>query len=391
VTASGRRSRGWAAVAGAGALAALVGAGALGWRVAHPAEAATADGDTRRDVPHLEGALIRFSAAFGRRAGIKIAPATATELSPLLTVTGTVTFDPQLMAAVGARISGRVRQVRRFEGDEVRAGEPLAEIESAELGQAQALLISAHAHAEAATANENRERQLADARVSSEREAEQARATAAAARADLFAAEQRVRALGGLPDGEVGILILKSPIAGKVVEAKVSRGQSVEPTTTLFRIADLHRLWVELAVFERELASIAAGDAVEISPQTSATTVVAGQVARVGDVIDLDTRSADVRIVVDNRDGSLRPGQSVLARVHTARAVAPALVVPREAVVSVDGHPLVFVAPDDTSVEPRTVTLGARDSTRVEIASGLAPGDRIVVEGVFALKSELFR
>jgi len=373
-----------------GAGAALV-VGVIGWRAALRPSVHVDKAATPPDVPRLEGSVIRYSPQFAQRAGVKIAPVETASLSPLVSLTGTVVFDPQLMAAVGARITGRVRKVVRFEGDEVKAGDALAEIESAELGQAQTGLLSARARADAAAASEKRERRLADARIASESEAEQAHATATSARAELFAAEQRVRVLGGQPDGELGVLLLKTPIAGKVVELKVSRGQSVEPTLTLFRVAAMRRLWVELAVFEREVASLREGDAVEISPQTNTTTVVTGKIAHVGDVIDIDTRSADVRVVVDNANGSLRPGQSVIARIRTAVAIQPALVVSRDAVVTVDGRPTVFVAHDETSVEARAVLLGAKDGTRVEVASGLAPGERIVVQGVFALKSELFR
>jgi membrane fusion protein, heavy metal efflux system len=383
--------RGWAVAVVATVLAI---AGGVRWAAsgAHPARAGAPPG---RDVPRLEGAFIRYSPDFAVRAGISVATASEAEISPVMTVTGTATFDPQLTAAVGARIAGRVRSIERYEGAEVRAGDVLAEIESVELAQAQAALVSARAHAAEASANEDRETQLAAARVSSAREAEQARAAAASARAELVATEQRVRALGGAPNGELGVLTLRSPIAGKVVEAHVSRGQSVEPQLTAFRIADLRRLWVELAVFERDLGSIRAGDAVEISPQTDARTMLTGAVAHVGDVIDLDTRSADVRIVVDNRDGSLRPGQSVLARIARAPDGGDGgvrrLVVPRAAVVSVDGRPTVFVSHDATSVEVRSVTLGAHDAAVVEIVAGLKPRERLVVDGVFALKSELFR
>jgi cobalt-zinc-cadmium efflux system membrane fusion protein len=366
----------------------------VAWRSTREAHSAPTSAVAARDVPFVEGTLIRYSARFAERAGIAIAIAEEADLSPLVTVTGSVTFDPELTAAVGARIAGRVRAIRRFEGAEVRAGDVLAEIESAELGQAQAALTSARARADEATSNENRERQLAQARVSSDREAEQAHAAAASARAQLFAADQQVRALGGAPNGQLGILVLRSPIGGKVVEVHVSSGQSVEPSLTAFRVADLSRLWIELAVFERDLASIHPGDPVEISPQTDTATVIMGEIAHVGDVIDLDTRSADVRVVVQNKDESLRPGQSVIAhiaRAPSAGAATSKLVVPRNAVVSVDGRSTVFVSRDATSAEPRAVVLGARDASRVEVTSGIQPGDRIVVEGVFALKSELFR
>ena len=230
-----------------------------------------------RDVPYLDGKWIRYPEEFAKRAGLEFKTVESSSLSPMVTVTGTVTFDAERVAAIGARIVGRVRSVRKLEGDAVVAGEVLAEIESADLGQAQAALISARAHAEAATINEKREKELAEAHISSGREAELAKATAASARADLVAAEQRVRAFGGRPDGETGILQLTTPIAGKVVERKVSRGQSVEPTYTAFKVADLSRVWVELAVFEREVSAVHPGDTVEVLPQNDTTKVVHGK------------------------------------------------------------------------------------------------------------------
>lgn len=347
--------------------------------------------DPARDVPRLDGKWIRYSPAFTARSKIVFAPCEKGALSPVVTVTGTVSFDPQLVAAIGARIPGRVSRVAKFPGDLVKAGEIVAELESAELGHAQAALLSARAHAEAAVANEKREAHLAEQHVSSQRDAELARATASAAKAEVFAAEQKLRAIGGSPAAEVGILQLTSPIAGKVVELHISRGQSVEPTLTALRVADLSRVWIDLAVFERELGHLRTGDPVDISPQTNADMVVNGKIAHIGDIIDLDTRSAAVRVVVENTDESLRPGQSVIAKIHTVRTTTPAPMVPLEALTSIDGKSTVFVAHDETSVEPRTVTLGARDAANVLITAGLQPGERVVVSGVFALKAEIFR
>jgi cobalt-zinc-cadmium efflux system membrane fusion protein len=370
------------------ALAAAVGAGGYAYvkRGGAPAVA-----EAKRDVPWQDGKFIRYSPAFAQRAKLEFAAVETAGLTPVVNVTGTVSFDPQMVAAVGARITGRVRRIGKFPGDPVKTGEMLAELESAELGQAQAAVLSARAHVEAANANEKREAALAEARVSAARDAELAKATALAARAELHAAEQRVRALGGDVSGEIGVLYVTSPITGKVVESKVSRGQSVEPSHTLFRVADVTRVWIELAVFERELGHVRTGDPVEISPQTNQSVVLKGKVAHVGDVIDLETRSGDVRVVVENNDGSLRPGQSVVARIHTKTTPTAVVLLPRDAVTSVDGKPTVFVQHDDTSVEPRAVTTGGKDGARVEITTGIKSGEKVAVSGVFALKSELFR
>ncbi|MET0387765.1 MAG: efflux RND transporter periplasmic adaptor subunit [Polyangiales bacterium] len=378
----------WIAVIAAAALAFF-----LWQRSRHqPEEAAAAGGDKpARDVPYLDGAYIRYSQGFAERNKLEFAPVESGTLSPVVHVTGTVDFDPDQVSAIGARIAGRVRNVFKLEGDQVKVGDVLAEIESAELGEAQAALISARAHADAALANERREKELAQAKISSNRDAELAAASAASARADLLATEGRVRAMGGKTNGEPGILTLQSPIAGKVVARNLWRGQFVEPTLTAFKVANLSRVFVELAVFERDVATIRVGDAVEFFAPGSAKTQVSGRVAYVGDEIDLQTKTAAVRVIVEQPATPLRPGQSISAKIHTSAKAEPSVVLPRDAVTSVDGKSTVFIAHDELSVEPRAIELGRQDGHQVEIVNGLKIGERVIVNGVFALKSEIFR
>lgn len=365
-------------------------AGVLWFKHGEPT-ASGAEPPASRDVPYLDGTFIRFSAGFAERAKIQLVQVQEGQLSPMVTVTGTVTFDPRTSASVGARIPGRVRNVRKVEGDQVNAGDVLAEIESAELGKAQADVISARAHLDAALANERREKALAAQQVSTPRDAELATATATAARADVIAADQRVKALGGSVGGETGVLLLTSPIPGRIIERGVSRGQSVEPSHTAFRVADPDHLWIDLSVFERDIGAIHVGDPVDVSPQVDPGTVARGTISYVGDAIDLASRTAPVRVIFEHVNIALRPGQSVLAKIHTPVNPTPRMLVPRTAVTSIDGKPTVFLSHDATCVEPRAVELGAQDGDRVEVASGLKVGERIVNTGIFELKSEIFR
>jgi membrane fusion protein, heavy metal efflux system len=374
---------------GGAALVLVVGAVALSRSsAAHKAEVAPA-----RDVPFYDGKHIRFSAAFAERAGVKFAPSACGELAPVVRVTGSVDFDPERVAALGARVAGRIERIAKYPGDTVKAGDVVALVRSAELGRAQADILSLGAQASAAAANQRRQEALAAQRVTAEREAELARAAREQAQAELAAAQQRLAAIGGGGAGQPGgLLAITSPIDGRLVELFVARGQALEPSQTIARVADLSRLWIELAVFERDLGRIREGDRVEVAPQTDAQKSVVGHVAHVGEVIDRDTRSATVRVVVDNKDGTLRPGQSVLAGINVAKvAASDQPLVPLDAVATIDGNATLFVAVDDSAVEPRRVTLGPRDVQSVLITSGLKPGERIVVSGVFALKSELFR
>lgn len=339
----------------------------------------------------MEGNRIRFSEEFATRHHLAAVPAVEAELSPSIQVMGTVRYDVRKFAAVGARSAGRVRRVLKIMGDEVKPGDILADLESVDLGKAQANAEALRAKEIAAESNLKREQQLAEAKVTAMREAESARAEHQALRAERHAAEKAVIALGAGLDSEVGVLKLRSPIAGRVILAKASRGQTVEPSDTLFEVADLSTVWVELMVFERDLDRIRKGDAVDILPAAARGESVKGTLAWVGDIVDPTTRSAVVRVDVDNRQGWLRPGQSTSARIQSRAAAARVLTIPKAAVSFIDGKPTALVQVGPGLVEPRPVDLGPDDGERVSIRQGLRAGEAVITEGLFALKSEIFR
>ncbi|WP_169928116.1 efflux RND transporter periplasmic adaptor subunit [Labilithrix luteola] len=372
----------------AGLVAAVAIGGGAYAMTSHKAHAPTAE--SVRDVPQREGNAIVFSDAFAKRAGVKIDSVRRAPLVPTIRVVGTVTFDPARVAAVGTRLRGVVRKTAKYEGDEVKVGDVLTEIDSAELGEAQATLLTNRAQAEAAEVNAKREKSLLDRQLTTAREAEVADTTLRSQSAMLSASEQRVRALGG-NTGPFGVHILKSPIAGHVVERHVQPGQAVEANVTAYKIADLSRLWIELAVTEQSLGAVRRGDRVSVAPVSDPTKAIIGRVGHVGEVIDLSTRTADVRIEVDNTERLLRVGQSVFATIDASGPAHEALLVPRDAVVFVDGKPTAFRAESTTRVVPIALRLGAANESDVEILEGLGEHDKVVSGGAFYLKSELFR
>jgi cobalt-zinc-cadmium efflux system membrane fusion protein len=348
--------------------------------------------DAVPELPYFEGDVIRLPPAFAERIGLKTTVAAVTEISPVVHVTGVLEFDEQRIAAVGSRISGRVRQVKVIEGTKVEPGDILATMESAELGKAQAEIFSVKARAQYADADERRKLQLLKEGIASQRAVDLALQESTVTDAELRAAKQRVKALGGdVADKSLGLMALTSPIAGDVVKVHVFRGQAVEPSYTAFTIADRSTLWVRLAVFEGEVSNIRVGDVVEISTPVTPDEVLTGTVTFISSVLDPVTRSAEVRVIVPNETGKLRVGQAVNARIRPSASIKQALSVPRLALLQVDGNPTVFVAVDEHSVVPRTVVLGVESRDIVEIKSGVKAGERVVIEGVFALKSELFR
>jgi cobalt-zinc-cadmium efflux system membrane fusion protein len=344
-----------------------------------------------RDVPRDEGGAIIISDAYRRRVGITFAAAEQRSLTPVVKVVGTVALDPRRVAAVGTRIAGFVKRVFKLEGDEVHAGDALAEIESAELGQAQARVASALAEQYAAKINARREASLLIDQLTTARESEEAAATLASREAALAAAKQSVMAMGGDIDGPLGLRVLRAPMAGHLVEALIGIGQSVEPHKLAFRIANLDSVWIELEVFERTVGLVRAGDTVSVTPMADPNRRIKGKVAHVGELIDLGSRSAEVRIQVENRDRLLRPGQAVTALIHLSAPARNVVTIPSEAVTYVDDTPTVFVAASPNRMVPSRVHLGFSDGERQEVLSGLGGGVKVVVSGVFALKSELFR
>jgi membrane fusion protein, heavy metal efflux system len=310
-------------------------------------------------------------------------------LQPTISVVGNVDFDAAHVAAIGTRLRGLVSRVEKFEGDSVKAGEPLAFVQSAELGEAQAAVSMLQAEYEAAEANAKREASLAEGKLTTAREVEVANVEARKMAFKLKAARQKVAALGGA-DSALGSRVVRSPIAGTVVERKVAPGQFVDGELVAFKVANLDYLWIELDVFERNLPHVRVGDRAELKPLTGGETLQ-GTVARLASRIDPETHSATVRIEVPNRDRKLRVGQAVKATLHSTGSERARPVAPTSAITFVDGKPTVFVSTGPGEVVVTPVTPGAHDGSRTEILSGLKAGDRVITGGVFSLKSELFR
>jgi cobalt-zinc-cadmium efflux system membrane fusion protein len=351
------------------------------------------------DVPRLEKGRIVFSKSFRDRMKLVAEPVRSAPLTPSISAVGMVTFDPRHTARVGTRLRSVVRSLLAYEGAEVTRGQPLAEINSPELGEAQAQVTMLAAQSVAATRQAEREAALAATKLSTAREAESAVAERSRYESMLRAAKQRVAALAGPasapkddPKAVLGTHTLTAPIAGTIVERNISQGELVEGDHVAFLIANLDHLWVELDVFERSLGAIRVGDEVDLKALSGAGGTIKGRVAHVGAVIDPATRSAPIRIEIDNSKRLLRPGQAVDAVIAASSAtMANVLLVPTSAVTYVDGQPTVFVLVEPLVVLPAPVELGESNGRQWRVLKGLSAGQQVVTQGVFELKSELFR
>jgi cobalt-zinc-cadmium efflux system membrane fusion protein len=305
-----------------------------------------------------------------------------------VTVLGEVGVNEEKYAEVGSPIAARVQNVLAGIGDEMAPGQPLAVLESVELGKARAEVIAARARAELAQQSLARKRGLDG--IVPRRELEEAQAAAVAAAADLRAAEAGLRALGGEAATEADDTArfqLRAPAAGVVIDRDVARGQMVEPSHALFRVADLSRLWLTVHVFERDAVRVSPGAEARVTLPALPGRLFLGTVALVGRRVEPASRTVAVRVELDNADGVLRPGMSATAWLPLG-AGAMVVAVPAASVQRVHDGWAVFLPRGEGAFEVRQVGRGRDLGGEVEILQGLTPGETVVVEGAFLLKAE---
>jgi cobalt-zinc-cadmium efflux system membrane fusion protein len=305
--------------------------------------------------------------------------------------TGKVAFDEGRVSRVGAPVSGRILELRVQPGDHVRKGQPLVVIASPDAESAFADWIAARADAVLAEKNLERQRRLLADQAVSQKEVLQAEGDATKARAARARALGRLEVLGISPDdpnGRPSRYLLRSPIDGVVVERPANPGMEVRADSgaSLVTVADLTRLWVLADVFERDVGSVTAGGRAEVRVAAWPGRVWQGKIAHVGDVVDPQTRTVKVRVEVQNPEQRLKP--EMFARVTlSGGTAAQGLTVPAQAVLTDGAASAVVVALGDGRFERRTVEAGPERDGHVRILSGLAAGERVVVDGAIYLSA----
>jgi cobalt-zinc-cadmium efflux system membrane fusion protein len=366
-------------------LLSLVGAAALSsCGGGAPPEAAAPDAHKGEEVVRLDTAAVRLG-------GIEVGVVESITTSALA-VTGSITFDAARVSHVGSRSDGRIVAVQSDLGARVERGQAMAILESVEVGKIRAEEREAEALLKIAQENYAREQRLAAQGISSRKELLEAEAQLRRAEAALHSAEDRLEVLGASHDhGAGGRFTLVAPFAGVVVARAASLGEMATPTDTLFTVADLSEVWIELDIFERDLARVRPGQSVSVMVTAYPGRSFPGRIVYVGDVLDPAKRTVRARVEIPNPVGALKPGMFATANIQVGGGGPPLAVVPQKALQTLEGRRVVFV-PGDAPGEFRVVTVEVGqtiDGDRVVILSGIAPGSRVVTAGAFALRSEL--
>ncbi|HYN41460.1 MAG TPA: efflux RND transporter periplasmic adaptor subunit, partial [Thermoanaerobaculia bacterium] len=345
---------------------------------------------------------------FDRKKGgtLELARVSARPLAASRDLTGEVRLNEERAVFLSPRAPGVIHAIRVNLGARVSAGQVLFEVESPDFRQAKADLARASAAVGLAKATAARERELFEKRICPQKDLLEAEAALTGAHAEERAVTGRllglglgpreIEALAASPAGsESGLLPVRAPFAGTVLERSLSLGAQALPGDRLVLLADTSRVWVLTTIHEREVAAVLeakAGGPVEadvVVPAYPGRTF-RGRVDHVGGTLDEATRTAKARVVVENPGDLLRSGMFARVRLRVACEGGP-LAVPSEAVVEDEGRSFVFVRLEGPYFVRRPVTVEHSEGGFVEVAGSLAAGDEVVARGAFLLKSDVLR
>lgn len=339
---------------------------------------------------------VKLTAEQRKLIDLKVEPARPGRVTADIVLNGEITADQERTVAVAARVAGIVREVPARVGDRVRSGATLAIMESAAGAEAEAAYAAARSKLGLAEAQAAREQVLFSKRVSPQQDLQVARQAASEAAIGLREADRKMRLLGLVPGrrgraaGGPVRLAVTAPFDGTLIDRKVAAGDQVGEGAPLFQLANLDRVWVVAAAFERDTGQLRVGLPAKVTTAADPGRSFEGRVAWISDVLDERSRTLSVRVELENAERLLRPGS--FAQVAVTPTGSPrGLVVPADAVLRQKADQIVFVQTADDTFQRREVKLGDHTAQAIEIVSGLQPGERVVTNGAFALLSELLK
>jgi cobalt-zinc-cadmium efflux system membrane fusion protein len=330
-----------------------------------------------------------------------------------VTAPGKVEANLNRISRVPLPVAGRVTQVLVKLGDSVSAAQPLLTLESPDANaaittyrqsesavtQANAVLSQANAALVKAQADYDRTSDLFEHDsiaqkevVNAESALKQSKAAVELARAGIEQAKaaraQALKSLGLLglgPDDTKPQIVVRAPLAGKVMEIGIVAGEYRNDTTAaVLTVADLRTVWVTSDVPENSIRQISVGEPVDIALDAYPDQTFSGRVARVADTLDPKTRTMKVMVELDNARGRFKP--EMFGRIRHLEARRNILTLPVGAIIQDGGKNIVYVERDMGRFEQREVVIGARVGAVVTVLGGVNAGERVVVDGAMLLR-----
>lgn len=311
-----------------------------------------------------DAASISIDSSITQNLGMRLTTVTSGKLVREIHAAGKLSLNNRDLAIVQARSAGFVERVyNHAEEDVVEKGQPLADILVPDWVRAQEDYLALRSNAD---------------------------------RGLVAAAKQRML-LSGMPAALIAqvqrsgktqpIWTVTSPISGVLEQLQVRQGMSVSNGMTLAQINGLSRVWLDIAIPEVQAADLAVGQAIEANLPGAADRPINGRISAILPQADVQSRTVQIRVELNNPQGKLRPGQTAHVRL-TQQSAQTALLLPTEAVIRSGRRAIVMLAKEDGRYQPVEVKLGQESSDQVEITQGLQAGQQVVISGQFLLDSE---
>ncbi len=302
-----------------------------------------------------------------------------------LKVNGAVVPDVNRAVPVNSLTAGRVIEIRARLGDAVKKGQVLLMLHSPDAALAFSDLQKFRADEALTRKSLERAQLLYSKGAIAEKDLQAAESAEAKTKVDVQTALDRVKILGGDPAHPSAVIELRAPISGTIIEQNTTQAagvKSLDNSPNLFTIADLSRVWVVCDVYENNLSQVGVGDLAEVRLYAYPDRVLRGRVSNMGRVLEPATRTAKVRLELDNPGGLLRPGMFA-AVTFISRGAVDRPVVPATAVIRLHDRDWVFAPQGGNRFRRTEIQAGAVMSDAYqEIIAGLKSGDRVVVNAL---------
>ena len=339
----------------------------------------------------LEG-RVHMSAEQAREGGLVVETVGPATIDAAVSLSGEVALNADRTVHIVPRVGGVAARVMKNLGDRVARGDVLAVIESGEIANLRSDYLAAVRRQQLLKSTADREEELFRKKISSQEEYLRAKNAYEEATITVRSTGEKLSAIGIAPSaagrGSLASIALRSPIAGTVIAKNLNAGQSVSGSETVFAVADLSSVWIDIAVPANHIGAVRSGQNVTV--HAPATNMRAnGTVSYVGSLLGGENRTARARVVLPNPRAEWQPGTFVNVLLTTSRQNVP-LAVKAEALQTFRDWDVVFIQVGE-DYEVRPLELGRRDEQWVEVTSGLEAGQRYVTKNSFLLKADVLK
>jgi len=348
--------------------------------------------------PKVDGVKVVFLTNAPQLASISVQAAEARTLA-VTHVTGRLYWNEETTVRVFTPVAGRVTKILVDLGDSISVGQSLAKIDSPDFAQALATTRTAVGNLAAADKAFSRSKELLAHGAAAAKDVEAAEAAYVAAVAERDRAEAVLANYGGSDKSTNAVYLLRSPIAGVLVDKNINPGQELRADLMLanaptlfapsFVVSDPTKLWLQLDVAESDLPALQAGLRLQIHSRSFPDKIFDGVVDRIADTMDPNTRTIKIRGIVNNPDKLLKAEMYVLADVVQAQSKAGEMgvEVPSKALFMKGDDSFVFLEDAPGTYERKLVKVGIEKDNKVPIYEGVSAGQKVVTEGALLLQS----